>query len=98
MSRFTIALLVLTMTAASAQALPLDERSMVAFTSEPNDLGTARNFFTLFPRSRCQQDLLDENHLLYFCEVRDGVQKFYLDLSYSDQTIVLSGVSLHGEK
>jgi hypothetical protein len=64
------------------RADPIDERSIVVFTSEPNDLGSAKSFFALFPRKRCQQDLL----------------KFYFDLSHDPHTLVLSGASLHGEK
>jgi hypothetical protein len=82
----------------SANADPIEDRSIVAFTSEPNDLGTAKDFFRKFPNSRCQQDLLDEDHLLYFCAGTNSIQKFYFVLSYDEHTLVLSGVSLHGEE
>jgi hypothetical protein len=88
----------LCITTVPGRADPIDDRSIIAFTSEPNDLGSAKNFFTLFPRKRCQQDLLDEKHFLYFCSGRKDIQKFYFDLSYDAHTLVLSSASLHGEK
>ncbi|SEQ88045.1 hypothetical protein SAMN05216548_108185 [Faunimonas pinastri] len=97
-SRLLAAFACLGLLTSPALAVPIEDRSIVAFTSEPNDLGTAKDFFRIFPKRKCQQDLLDEQHLLYFCPGHGGdVQKFFLALSYDDNTLVLSGVSLHGE-
>lgn len=73
--------------------------SIVAFTTEPNDLGSTTNFLRKFPESRCASDFLDTDHMLYFCENGSRpMQKFYFNFAYGDNTVVLDGVSLNGEK
>lgn len=81
----------------TTEAAPLEQRNIIAFTTEPNDLGSAANFFVRYPFERCEQFLLDTNFLLYFCQSGDVVQKFYFNVGYNENTLVLDGVSLNGE-
>lgn len=74
------------------------ERNIIAFTSEPNDLGAGKDFLLLYPMDKCEFELLDDgNYILYSCSLNSGVQKFHFRLDYDDSTLVLSGVSLDGE-
>lgn len=75
------------------------QNSIVAFTTEPNDLGSTKDFLQKFPETRCAGMFLDAEHMLYLCENGSRpVQKFYFNFEYGDNTVVLDGVSLNGEK
>ncbi len=85
--------------AASDMARFKAQNSIVAFTSEPNDLGSTKDFLRKFPETRCAGTFLAADYFLYFCENgRKPVQKFYFNFEYGDNTVALDGVSLNGEK
>jgi hypothetical protein len=80
-----------------ATAKPLEERSIVAFTPEPNDLGKASDFFQKFPRSRCHQKPVSEKEFLYICHTGTDIDGFGFNLEYDDATMVLTFVEFGGE-